>query len=88
MKTLDIIMIFVLPAMMGVVGTISIIYFLKKYSPKDNERNTTLLMNIATDDTLGILLLGYFFSWCNAIIGWGIIIIATIGIPLGIIKPI
>jgi hypothetical protein len=88
MEIIDILMVFVLPALMGIIGIFGILSYVKKYSPKENEKNTTLLLNIAHDDEIGFIMLGYIFSWVNAVLGCGIFILTFTLYLFGIIEHI
>lgn len=88
MTTLDILMIFVFPLIMGVVGTFGVIAYIKEFSPKEHERNTSLLLNLAKEDGVGFQMLAYFFAWIVAVMGWGILIIMIILYLTDTIKPV
>jgi hypothetical protein len=88
MTTTHFIMAFIVPLIIGIVSTFAIMFFVKEYSPKENQRNTSLLLNIADDDEIGILMLGYLFSWINAFIGWGVFLLMTIDYLTDTIKPV
>jgi hypothetical protein len=79
MESIDIIMLFIMPAIIAIVGTIGVLMYIKKHAPTENQRNTSLLLNIADEgDDVGLYMLGYIFSWINAVVGWCTLILAII----------